>query len=310
MRIFYSLNELPKLRRPIITQGTFDGVHPGHRMILDRVCRLAEEHEGESVVLTFFPHPRMVLYPNDERLKLLSTLPEKATLLQEAGIQNLIVLPFTEQFSQLSPEAFVKDVLLDAIGVHTMVIGHDHRFGRGRTGDFQSLLSYAGQYGFSVEEIPAQLVDDVTVSSTKIRKALSDCHIEEANRLLGRAYSVGGRIVHGLKLGRQLGYPTANLQPDEPYKLIPAHGVYAVTVLADGIRHKGMANIGMNPAVPGKGFSIEAHLFDFSGNLYEIATSFEFHHFLREERQFENLDALKAQLHEDEQNARKALADL
>ena len=310
MRVFHSLSDLPKIHRPMLTQGTFDGVHAGHRIILDRLRALAAQHDGESVVLTFFPHPRLVLYPHDESLKLLSTLPEKISLLEEAGIDNLIVLPFTEHFSRLSPEAFAQSILHDAIGVHTMVVGHDHRFGRGREGDFHALQGFARQMGFCVEEIPAQLVNEVAVSSTKIRKALAEHHIEEANRLLGRPYNVGGHIVHGMKLGRQIGYPTANLQPDEPYKLIPAHGVYAVTVLAQGERHKAMANIGLNPAVPGKGFSIEAHLFDFSGNLYEIAASFEFHAFLREERKFDSLDALKEQLHEDRKKALEALAFL
>ncbi|MEN9510266.1 MAG: hypothetical protein RLZZ370_85 [Bacteroidota bacterium] len=310
MRIFHSLQELPALKQPILTQGTFDGVHAGHRIILERVRSLAESRNAESVVLTFFPHPRLVLFPHDERLKLLSTLPEKAALLEAAGIHNLIVLPFTEHFSQMSPEAFAREVLHDAIGVHTVVVGHDHRFGRNREGDFQALQRFAQELGFEVEEIPAQLVDEVTVSSTKVRKALGEGNIGEANRLLGRAYSVQGHIVHGMKLGRTIGYPTANLQPDEPYKLIPAHGVYAVTVLVNGVRYKGMANIGMNPAVPGKGFSIEAHLFDFSGDLYEIAASFEFQAFLRKERKFDSLDALKAQLHEDQKQSIEALAHL
>jgi riboflavin kinase/FMN adenylyltransferase len=310
MRIFHSLSELPAFRRPMLTQGTFDGVHTGHRIILDRVRALAETEDGESVVLTFFPHPRLVLFPHDESLKLLSTLPEKAALLEDAGISNLIVLPFTEHFSRLSPEDFARQVLHEAIGVHTMVVGYDHRFGRGREGDFHALHGFAQYLGFRVEEIPAQWVDQVAVSSTKIRNALAEGNIHEANRLLGRPYNVGGHIVHGLKLGRQLGYPTANLQPDEPYKLIPAHGVYAVTVQVQGRRFKGMANIGLNPAVPGKGFSIEAHLFDFSGNLYEIAASFEFHAFLRAERNFDHLESLKAQLHEDREKALEALAHL
>jgi len=310
MRVFHSLSELPEFRRPMLTQGTFDGVHAGHRIILDRVKELAAQHDGESVVLTFFPHPRLVLFPHDESLKMLTTLPEKTALLEQAGIDNLIVLPFTEHFSQLSPEAFARGILHQAIGVHTMVVGYDHRFGRGREGNFLMLQSFAGQMGFNVEEIPAQLVEEVAVSSTKIRRALAESNIAEANRLLGRPYNVSGHIVHGMKLGRQIGYPTANLQPDEPYKLIPAHGVYAITVLVQGHRYKAMANIGLNPAVPGKGFSIEAHLFDFSGNLYEIAASFEFHAFLREERKFDHLDALKEQLHEDRKKALQALASL
>jgi len=308
MRVFHSLSDLPQFQRPMLTQGTFDGVHAGHRIILDRVRSLAAQHDGESVVLTFFPHPRLVLYPHEESLKLLSTLPEKISLLEQAGVDNLIVLPFTEHFSQLSPEEFAREILHKAIGVHTMVVGHDHRFGRSREGDFQALQAFARQFGFHVEEIPAQLVNEVAVSSTKIRRALAERNIVEANRLLGRPYSVSGHIVHGMKLGRQIGYPTANLQPDEPFKLIPAHGVYAITVWVKGLRYKAMANIGLNPAVPGKGFSIEAHLFDFSGNLYEIAASFEFHAFLREERKFDTLDALKEQLHEDRKKALEALA--
>jgi riboflavin kinase / FMN adenylyltransferase len=308
MRVFDSLESLPEFRNPIVTQGTFDGVHLGHRHILKRLTALAKEKNGETILLTFFPHPRLVLYPNDNSLKLLSTLDEKKQLLEDAGIDNLIVLPFTETFSRLSPLEFVREVLRDALHTNTMVVGYDHRFGRNREGDYNLLIGLAEALNFTVEEIPPQWIDQVKVSSTQVRNALLTGKVDEAAALLGRPYSLEGIVVHGRKLGRELGFPTANIQPADPHKLIPAIGVYAVSADTPFGTFKGMANIGMNPTIPGKGFSIEANLFDFNENIYEIALRLKFHRFLRNELKFSTIDELKEQLNQDSRNAKSALA--
>jgi len=308
MRVFNSLDNLPVFRNPIVTQGTFDGVHLGHRFILNRLREVADQKNGETILLTFFPHPRLVLYPHDNSLKLLSTLEEKKELLQEAGIDNLIVLPFTESFSRLTPLEFVREILLDALHTNTMVVGYDHRFGRNREGDYNLLLGLAEALNFSVEEIPPQWIDEVKVSSTQVRNALLTGKVDEAAQLLGRPYSMEGLVVHGRKLGRELGFPTANIEPSDHHKLIPAQGVYAVSADTPFGTYGGMANIGMNPTIAGKGFSIEAHLFDFNKNIYDIALRLKFHRFIRNELKFSNLDELKAQLIQDSQTAKSALA--
>ena len=307
MQVHRSLEGLPDFRHPVLTLGTFDGVHMGHRRILQRLRQLADEKGREAVLLTFFPHPRLVLNPEDNSLKLLSTLEEKASLLEAAGIDHLVVLPFDAHMARMEAEDFVKDVLLKSLQMESLVVGYDHRFGAGRKGDYSLLRNMGEQYGFRVEEIPAAWIDDVRVSSTKVRNALLAGEVSEAARWLGYPYSLEGLVVHGRKLGRELGYPTANIQPVDPLKLIPAIGGYAVEVEPPSGIYGGMANVGNNPTIPGKGFSIEANLFGFEGDIYDIAVHLKFRSFLRNELKFNNLDALKEQLHIDKKEALRQL---
>jgi riboflavin kinase/FMN adenylyltransferase len=299
MRIFRGLDNLEKIRNAVVTQGTFDGVHLAHKIILSKVKQLAKNKNGESVVMTFEPHPRMVLKPNTHDLKLLTTLDEKIELLQKEGIQNLIVIPFTIEFSQIQSQAFIKQILVDKIGTKTLVIGYDHRFGKNREGSFEHLKNYNNDYGFEVEEVSEQLVDEIAVSSTKIRKALNEGKITIAAKYLGRNYSIKGTVVKGRQLGRTIGYPTANLIVDSENKLIPSDGVYAVKVIVNSNTFGGMLNIGNNPTVEGKGRSIEVNIFDFSEDIYNQSISIIFVNKLREEEKFNGLDALKTQLEKD-----------
>ena len=299
MRIYRGLDNLEKIRNAVVTQGTFDGVHLAHKIILSKVKQLAKNKNGESVVMTFEPHPRMVLKPNTHDLKLLTTLDEKIELLQKEGIQNLIVIPFTIEFSQIQSQAFIKQILVDKIGTKTLVIGYDHRFGKNREGSFEHLKNYNNDYGFEVEEVSEQLVDEIAVSSTKIRKALNEGKITIAAKYLGRNYSIKGTVVKGRQLGRTIGYPTANLIVDSENKLIPSDGVYAVKVIVNSNTFGGMLNIGNNPTVEGKGRSIEVNIFDFSEDIYNQSISIIFVNKLREEEKFNGLDALKTQLEKD-----------
>ena len=299
MRIYRGLDNLEKIRNAVVTQGTFDGVHLAHKIILSKVKQLAKNKNGESVVMTFEPHPRMVLKPNTHDLKLLTTLDEKIELLQKEGIQNLIVIPFTIEFSQMQSQAFIKQILVDKIGTKTLVIGYDHRFGKNREGSFEHLKNYNNDYGFEVEEVSEQLVDEIAVSSTKIRKALNEGKITIAAKYLGRNYSIKGTVVKGRQLGRTIDYPTANLIVDSENKLIPSDGVYAVKVIVNSNTFGGMLNIGNNPTVEGKGRSIEVNIFDFSEDIYNQSISIIFVNKLREEEKFNGLDALKTQLEKD-----------
>ncbi len=307
MRIYHSTSDLPKIKRPILTQGTFDGVHMGHKKILNLLKARAQSVSGETVVLTFFPHPRMVLYPDDNSLKLLSTLDEKAQLLEEAGIDHLLVLPFTGAFSRMTPEEFVKKILVDAIGVSEVVVGYDHRFGRNREGTFHNLVEFGEMFNFKVLEIPANQIDDVAVSSTRIRNAIAEGNIEVANKYLGRPYSLVGTVVHGKKLGRQIGFPTANILVTDIHKLIPGNGVYAVETLINGKTFFGAMNIGENPTIPGKGYSLEVHLFDFQNSIYDIAVQIRLRNFLRPEQKFKTVEDLKTQIAKDVKEAKVKL---
>ena len=291
----------------VLTQGTFDGVHFGHQQILRQVVEQAKSIDGESVLLTFYPHPRLVLYPKDNELKLLTDLDEKIALIEALGIDHMIVLPFTKEFSRLTPRQFVEEILLDQIGMTKLIIGHDHRFGRNREGSLKDMLRLAREYNFTVEEISAQDVDDCIVSSTTIRNALLDGDVAEAAKLLGRNYSLSGEVVHGNKRGSSLGYPTLNLEPDSEFKLVPANGVYAVKMRYDEEEYGGMLNIGDNPTFADKKWSIEAHIFGFGKNIYNQRVELSFIERMREERKFEDVQALINQMKEDELHARKIL---
>ena len=299
MRIFRGLDNIQKIQNAVVTQGTFDGVHLAHKIILGKLIQLAKDKIGESVVMTFEPHPRMVLQPDTHDLKLLTTLDEKIELLRNEGIQNLIVIPFTIELSQLNSQEFIKQIIIDKIGTKTLVIGYDHRFGKNREGSFEHLKNYSIDYGFEVEEVSKQVIDEITVSSTKIRNALIEGKITIASKYLGRNYSISGSVIKGRQLGRTIGYPTANMLVNSEHKLIPCDGVYAVKVIVQNKTFWGMLNIGNNPTVEGKGRSIEVNIFDFSEDIYNQSISIIFVNKLRGEEKFNGLDALKTQLEKD-----------
>ena len=287
-------------RAAVVTSGTFDGVHVGHQKILGRLKELARETGGETVVVTYWPHPRMVLYPDDPAIQLLTTFEEKLTLLDALGIDHLVQIPFTKEFSQLSSDAFVRQVLVDKIGTRQLVIGYDHHFGRNREGGFEYLKEHATEYGFTVEEIPRQDVDQVGVSSTKIRNALEAGQVHTAREYLGRPYRLAGAVVQGDQLGRQLGYPTANLRIDSPHKLIPADGIYAVHVEHAGQRYEGMLYIGHRPTIQGTSRNIEVNIFDFDQDIYGDTLRVDLLARTRGDMTLDSLEALAAQLKEDE----------
>ncbi len=303
MQVHFDINSLPAIKNAIVSQGTFDGVHLAHKKIIERLKQIASIKDGETVLITFEPHPRMVLFPDDHGLQLLSTLNEKIHLLEKAGIDHLIILPFTKEFSRQTSEQFIKTILVNKIKTNTLVIGYDHRFGKNREGSFEHLKESSSLYGFEVEEIPEQDIDEIAVSSTKIRNALLNNDIQTAQKYLGNSYSLEGKVVKGKQLGRTIGYPTANIEVENSFKLIPQDGVYAVWVWYNKARFGGMLNIGNNPTVAGKGRSIEVNIFDFEKEIYTEMLKIEFVSKLRNEEKFNGLDALKAQLHLDKQNA-------
>ncbi|WP_445383277.1 bifunctional riboflavin kinase/FAD synthetase [Robiginitalea sp. IMCC43444] len=282
----------------VVTIGTFDGVHIGHRIILNRLIADARSHGMQATLLTFFPHPRMVLQ-KDSNLKLLNTIEEKSDILREIGLDCLVIHPFTRSFSRLTATQFVRDKLVGVLHAKKVIIGYDHRFGRNRNANIQDLQAFGNLLDFLVEEIPAQEIDEVSVSSTKIRKALQTGDLQTANEYLGYSYMLSGKVIRGKGLGKQLDFPTANLQIAADYKLIPAGGVYLVSAGIDGKTTYGMMNIGSNPTVDGTGQHIEIHFFDFDKNLYGQPLRVSLLDRLRDEQKFESVEALKAQLEKD-----------
>ena len=306
MKVYRGIEEFEGKANYAVTTGTFDGVHIGHRTILDRLKQIAQKLDGESVLLTFYPHPRMVLQA-DSNLKLLNTIDEKTELLEAAGIDHLIIHPFTKAFSRTTSLEFVRDILVNQIGTKKLVIGYDHHFGRNREGSFDHLREFGPLYGFEVEEIPAQDIDDVNVSSTKIRKALSEGEVEVANNYLGGEYQLNGEVVQGNQIGRTIGYPTANLKLNSQYKLIPANGIYAVKAVTEGREFQAMLNIGMRPTITeeNKQRKIEVHLFDFDEDLYHKNLKVKLVKRIRTEKKFNDLTELKQELARDEITCRK-----
>ncbi|MER2996864.1 bifunctional riboflavin kinase/FAD synthetase [Pontibacter populi] len=307
MEVIRNIADFPQLSYPVVTSGTFDGVHVGHRKILQRVIERARERNGQSVVITYWPHPRLVLFPEDNDLKLLSTIEERIEQLRSFGIDYLLILPFTKEFSRTSSRSFITDILVKALRTKVLVIGYDHRFGKNREGSFEHLMAHSSKYGFEVEEIPREDVDDVGVSSTKIRKALESGDLETATSYLGRYYTLTSIVEEGQKLGRTIGYPTANLAIPYKHKLIPANGVYAVWATINGERHPGMMNIGMRPTVDGTHLTLEVHLLNFNQDIYGQTITVAFVAYLRDEQKFNGLDALKAQLAKDKEATEKVL---
>ena len=307
MKVYHSIDEFQKVKGAVVTTGTFDGVHVGHRKIIDRLNEIAQKVKGESVLLTFHPHPRMVLFPDDHGLELITTMDEKIQLLQDAGVQNLIIHPFTREFSRITSIDFIRDILVEKLGTSVLVIGYDHHFGRNREGSFEHLKESGPLYGFQVEEISVQDVDDVAVSSTKIRKALQDGDVLTASRYLAHPYQLSGIVVHGDKLGREFGYPTANIRVEDGNKVVPVNGVYACYVLLDGKKFKGMLNIGTRPTVKGEVKRIEVNIFEFEQDIYGKRVVLELIDRIRDEKKFENVDQLKERLSIDRNLALRAL---
>ncbi len=303
MKIYHQLADFHPPRYSVVTSGTFDGVHLGHQKILGRLKELAERKQGETVLLTYWPHPRLILQPEDNNLRLLTTLTEKVKLLEELGVDHLIILPFTKELSQMSSEEFIREILVEKIQTKTLVIGYDHKFGKNREGSFEYLQSHSHLFGFDMEEISRQDVDDLAVSSTKIRTALAQGDISTASKYLGRPYFLSGQVVKGQQIGRSIGFPTANIHVVDNYKLLPRDGAYAIYAEVRNIRYKAILNIGDRPTVDGKKKTIEAHLIDFDGDVYGQELFIHFQEFLREEERFENLDALKNQLVIDRERA-------
>ena len=299
MNTYNSISEFPT-KKTVVTIGTFDGVHKGHRKILEKIKLSAQELNCESVVLTFFPHPRMVLQ-NDNPIKLLNTIEEKRTLLEGIGIDNLIIHPFNIEFSLFSAEEYVKKILVDQLQIQKIIIGYDHRFGVNRSADIKDLIIFGNKYGFEVEQISAQEIDEIAVSSTKIRNALLEGDCKLANQYLGYSYSFSGEVVKGKKLGRTIGFPTANIQIAEDFKLIPKKGVYIVKSQIIKKTYFGMMNIGTRPTLDGENQTIEVHYLNLDTDLYDQKITVEILDFIREEQKFESIVALKNQLQKDKQ---------
>ena len=302
MKIFHSINEFHSDKKTILTLGTFDGVHIGHTAILKKLTQNTNNGEFESTVLTFFPHPRMVLQGKSD-LKLLNTINEKMELLETIGIENLIIHPFDESFAQLSAEEFVKTVLVDQLHIQKIIIGYDHRFGKNRTANIDDLITFGTQYRFEVEQISAQEINAISISSTKIRTALETGDIQLANEYLGYAYFLSGTVVKGKQLGRTIGFPTANIELEKAYKLVPKNGVYVVCAEIEGKHVFGMMNIGFNPTVQGKNRTIEAHFFNFDADIYNRHIKVSILQRIRSEKKFESVALLKTQLEKDQKEA-------
>ena len=309
MKVYYGLLDFKTLPNAVVTSGTFDGVHLGHQKILSQLKMAAVQNQSESVVITFWPHPRTIVSTDSQELKLLSTIDEKIELLKDSGVDNLVIIPFTREFSELSSEQFIQDIIVKKIGTKKLIIGYDHRFGRNREGGFDYLKLNAHRYGFEIEEIPRQEIDHLTISSTKIRKALTEGDLHTSNDLLGRPYSFSGLVVKGRQLGRTIGFPTANVQISELYKLIPSNGVYAVKVKVREQVYGGVMNIGTRPTVEGISRTQEVFIFDFDAEIYGEKITTELIAFIRPEEKFDGLESLRKQIKADVEKAKILLGD-
>lgn len=308
MKVWHGIEEFKKNGNAIVTSGTFDGVHVGHQKILDSLREMAKQQGGETVLITYWPHPRLVLDPSESNIKLLTTFEEKARVLERYGLDHLVKINFTREFSNQSSEEFIQKILVKGLGTKTLIIGYDHKFGKNREGSFASLMANSSKYGFEVIEISRQDIENVAVSSTRIRKALAAGDIHISNQYLGWEYCLNGTVVDGDKRGRQIGFPTANLEIDSELKLIPANGIYAVRVIYDGKSYKGMLNIGVRPTVDGTTQTIEVNLFDFDKQIYGEALRVQLVRRIRFEKKFDSLESLRLQLIDDKKMAEKILS--
>ncbi len=312
MKVYKGIEKFKKLPNAVVTSGTFDGVHIGHQKILARLKNIAETTKGETVLITYWPHPRLVL-GNDNSIKLITAFEEKINLLRRFGLGHLIIIEFTKEFAKTTSSDFIKNILVDKIGTKTLVIGYDHRFGHNREGSFKALFANSGTYGFTVEEIPQQEIHNIAVSSTKIRNHLSKGEIHISNEYLGYPHCLHGKVVKGNQLGRKLGFPTANIKVNSELKLIPSVGSYAVKVELEGNIFDGMLNIGTRPTITNNENGntapqiIEVHIFNFDNNIYGEEITIKFIKLIRKEEKFESIDELKNQLEQDKQKATNIL---
>jgi riboflavin kinase / FMN adenylyltransferase len=307
MQVHYNIDSLPLFKNATITIGTFDGVHLGHQVIINTLKQAAKDVNGESVIITFHPHPRKVVSSIVTGIRLINTLDERIELLAKTGVDHLVVVPFTDFFANQTAEEYIKDFLVEKFKPTTIIIGYDHRFGKDRTGNYLLMEQKALTYNYTLKEIPEHLLDAVKVSSTTIRNALLHGQIEEANKLLGYAFFFTGQVVHGNKIGRTIGYPTANLKSDNEEKIALGDGIYAVYVTVVEKKYKGMLSIGFRPTVDGKKRVTEVNIFDFDTEIYDQLIKVEIKKHLRNEVKFNSLDELKQQLHIDKENSLKCL---
>jgi riboflavin kinase/FMN adenylyltransferase len=307
MRIYHGLQAFEKIQNPVVTSGTFDGVHLGHQKLIKKLQDLAHTKHGETVIITFWPHPKYVLNPGNS-MKLLTTFQEKADLLKTFGIDHLIRIPFTREFSQMTSEQFVKEILVRKIGTKQLVIGYDHRFGKNREGSFEYLQQNSSMYGFEVKEISRIDVDHIAVSSRKIRDHILNHRSHLDTKVLGRYYQISGTVIKGQQIGRKIGFPTANLEIAEDYKLIPSDGAYAVLVSIDNNSYSGMMNIGIKPTIGTAARTIEVHVFNLNENLYGKELRVQVVKQLRPEMKFKGLDELSNRLHQDSNEAKVILS--
>ena len=303
MKVFTTIPNYPSENKSIVTIGTFDGVHLGHRVILKRMKEIAKKTKGKSVLLTFSPHPRHVLHKDNQDMKLITTLQEKQDLINQAGLDNLVIHEFTKKFSRIKPVNFVRNILVEQLNVHTLVIGYDHHFGRNREGSIQELTTLADLYDFNIEKIDPQYFEDVTVSSSKIRKLIEKGEMVKAKQYLGYEFMLNGKVIKGNSLGKTINFPTANIVVENKWKILPADGVYAVKIVLEEKEYKGMMNIGQKPTVDGNGLSLEVNIFDFNQDIYGKGIEIRFVKRIRDERKFEDLQALKKQLLIDKNKA-------
>ncbi len=298
MKIYNNTASFQKIKHSIVTSGTFDGVHLGHQQILQRLRICADKEDGEVVLLTYWPHPRLVLNPNDQ-IKLINTFEEKAALLEKHGVDHLVKIPFTKEFSQLSSNEFIEKVLINEIGTDKLIIGYNHRFGKNREGSFEYLKENQEQFPFIIEEIPKEEIDDIAISSTNIRHALTTGNIIHANQFMGHPFELTGKVIHGDKIGSSIGFPTANIFVNSPNKMIPADGVYAVKVSHEQKTLEGMLYIGTRPTINGKSRNIEVNIFDFNESIYASDLKITFISQVRGDMKFNNMEELAQQLHRD-----------
>jgi riboflavin kinase/FMN adenylyltransferase len=303
MKVHYSIDQLPAFKNAVITIGTFDGVHSGHQQIINTLKQAAAKANGESVIITFHPHPRKVVSSAVTGIRLINTLTERIELIEKTGIHHLVVVPFTDYFANQSAEEYISDFLVDKFHPHTIIIGYDHRFGRERSGDYKLMEDKATVYNYNLLEIPEHLLDAVKVSSSAIRQAILHSNIDEANKLLGYNFFFEGEVMHGDKIGRTIGYPTANLKSTNEEKIVLGDGIYAVYTEVEGKRYKAMMSIGFRPTVNGKKRVVEVNIFNFEKEIYGQIIRVIVIKYLRSEVKFNGLEALKTQLHQDKEDS-------
>lgn len=307
MRVFRDLSQLPGFKQSVITIGTFDGVHLGHQRLIERIKSLSKLTGGENIIITFHPHPRVVIHPEDKTLRLLNTVEEKIGLLEKYGVDNVVLVPFSRDFSEQTAESYISSFLVRSFQPRYIVIGYNHRFGKDRAGDYLLLEKMKQKFGYEMEEINKEALDDIDISSTRIREALLLGDVKLANELLGHSYTLSGTVVKGLQNGRKLGFPTANIQIHDELKLIPKTGIYAVRVIHGGIQYTGMLSIGYNPTFEGEKQTIEVNILDFNNDIYGEHLTIELVAFIRDEKKFESIELLVEAIRKDELKTRSIL---